>query len=93
MTVSRNDSDLFLDMVRELTVSVVQKAEFAWGGLVTRHALGRFAFNLVLAVNVSNSVRWHVGLGFPERNSTTFFASPEDNSKFGGLSNARTSVR
>ena len=77
MTVSRNDSGLFLDMVRELTVSVVQKAEFAWGGLVTRHTLGRFALNLVLAVNASNSVRWHVWLGFPERNSTTF--SPQRN--------------
>ena len=37
--------------------SVVQRAEIEWGGVAARHAPGRFALNLVLVANASNSIR------------------------------------
>ena len=45
--------------------SVVQRAEIEWGGIIARHARGRFALNSGKRVNFTNFIELLARRGFP----------------------------
>ena len=49
----------------EMNISVVQRAEIEWGGIIARHARGRFALNSGKRVNFTNFLELLAHRGFP----------------------------